>query len=309
MAVIAVKVKKPLPFLVEVAVRIVKTKPLGAIGGFIVLLMLVVGFIPDLVATHSMVEIHSYNVLEAPSAQFRFGTDHLGRDIFSRVVHGARTSMIVGLAVPLVNLVISLTIGGISGFVGGKTDMIVQRFVDAWICFPGLIITITVMSLIGAGMLQLICILGFSGGIASSRTIRSAVIGMKENVYIKAAKAIGSSPVHVIRRHILPNIMPVILILFTLHMGGAILAEAALSFLGYGIPPPAPSWGGMLSGESRRYMEVAPWMALFPGLALSIVVYGISMLGDALRDILDPRLRGGLGRYGKAVKVKVLKTK
>jgi peptide/nickel transport system permease protein len=299
-----VKVKKPRPLLVDVVVRMVKQKPLGVFGGIIVLAVLFVGLFPDFVAPHGISEINADHVLEEPSTKFLMGTDNLGRDVFSRVIYGARISMIVGLAAPAINLLVSLLLGVTSGFIGGKFDIVLQRLVDAWMCFPALIMTITVMSLLGPGLTQVVLVLGISGGITGSRTIRSAVIGIKENIYVEAARAVGSQTWRTLMKHILPNIMPIIIIVFTLHMSSAILAEASLSFLGYGIPPPAPSWGGMLSGSGRKYMEFAPWMALWPGLALSFVVYGISMFGDAIRDLLDPRLRGGIGRYGRAVKLK-----
>jgi peptide/nickel transport system permease protein len=166
-------------------------------------------------------------------------------------------------------------------------------------CFPGLVIMLTVIAITGPGLTQVILLLGILGGISGgNRVIRSAVLGVKQNVYVEAAKAVGASDWQIMGKHILSNVMPVVIIGFTLSMGGAILAEATLSFLGYGIPPPMPSWGGMLSGPARNYMEQAPWMAIWPGLALALVVYGMNMLGDGLRDILDPRLRGGLGRYG-----------
>ena len=159
---------------------------------------------------------------------------------------------------------------------------------------------LTVVAITGPGLTQVILLLGILGGIgAGNRVIRSAVIGVKQNVYVEAARAVGSPDRHTMMKHILPNVMPVVIIGFTWSMGSAILAEATLSFLGYGIPPPAPSWGGMLSGPARSYMLQAPWMAIWPGLALALVVYGMNMLGDGLRDILDPRLRGGLGRYGQ----------
>jgi peptide/nickel transport system permease protein len=162
------------------------------------------------------------------------------------------------------------------------------------------------MALIGSGLVQVIIVLGVAGGIAGSRLMRSAVIAVKHNLYVEAARAIGSPTWLILLKHILPNVMAPMIIMFTMGIGSSILAEASISFLGYGIPPPAPSWGGMLSGNSRRYMIEAPWLAIWPGVALSIVVYGANMFGDALRDLLDPRLRGGLGRYsgGKPKKLK-----
>ena len=175
-----------------------------------------------------------------------------------------------------------------------------QRFVDAWMAFPGLLLLLTIMSLVGEGLLQIIVVLGITGGISGSRVVRGAVIGVKENDYFLAARAVGTSTNQILLRHVLPNIMAPILIIFSINIGGVIIAEASLSFLGYGLPVEIPSWGGMLSREGRQYMEMAPWLALWPGLCLTIVVYSLNMFGDALRDLLDPRLRGGQGSYGAA---------
>jgi peptide/nickel transport system permease protein len=223
----------------------------------------------------------------------------MGRDLLSRIIYGARISMIVGLAGAALHVIIGVLVGAVSGFYGGRYDTLVQRFVDALQCFPSLILYLTVMAVIGQGLVPVILVLGISSGFYGSRTIRSAVIGIKENVYVEAANAVGASVPRILWKHILPNIMPVLIIEFTLAVGRMIVSEAMLSFLGFGIPPPAPSWGGMLSGSGRRFMLQAPWMALWPGLALAIVVYGVNMLGDAVRDLWDPRLRGGLGRYGR----------
>ena len=200
-------------------------------------------------------------------------------------------------------LVVALLIGATSGFFGGKLDMVVQRFVDAWMAFPGLLILITVMSLVGQGQLQIILVLGIAGGISGSRIARSAVIRIKENMYVQAAQAIGVGTGRTILRHVLPNIMAPMIVIFTVTIGDVIIAEASLTFLGLGLPPDVASWGGMLSWEGRRYMERVPALALWPGLSLFTVVWGTNMFGDALRDLLDPSLRGGVGRY-EAVKRK-----
>lgn len=285
-------------FLADVVVRLVREKPLGTAGAIIVLVMMLTGIFADVLAPYGFKEMHLRDLLSPPGTPgYILGTDGIGRDMLSRVIYGARISMIVGLVATTISVTVSTTIGVVSGFLGRRVDIVVQRFVDAWLCFPWLILMITIMSLVGTGMWQLIIVLGVSGGIGGSRVIRSAVIGIKNNVYMDAATAIGSSTGRMLGRHVLPNILAPIIILYTIGMGGVILAEASLSFLGFGIPPPTPSWGGMLSGDGRSYMLQAPWMALWPGLALSIAVYGINMLGDALRDILDPRLRGGVGRY------------
>ena len=178
------------------------------------------------------------------------------------------------------------------------SPLVTQRFVDAWMAFPGLLLLLTIMSIAGRGMAQIIIVLGVSGGIPASRVVRGAVLGVKENVYFQAAQAIGSSRRRSLLRHVLPNIAAPIIIIFSINVGGVIMSEAALSFLGFGLPPDIPSWGGMLSREGRQYMEIAPHLALWPGLCLTVVVYSLNMFGDAVRDLLDPRLRGRLGRYG-----------
>ena len=192
---------------------------------------------------------------------------------------------------------VAVLIGGTTGFIGGRLDLVTQRFVDAWMAFPGLLL-LTIMSIAGRGMLQIIVVLGVSGGIPASRVVRGAVLGVKENAYFQAAQAIGSSRRRSLLRHVLPNIAAPIIIIFSINVGGVIMSEAALSFLGFGLPPDIPSWGGMLSREGRQYMEIAPHLALWSGLCLTVVVYSLNMFGDAVRDLLDPRLRGRLGRYG-----------
>ena len=198
-------------------------------------------------------------------------------------------------------MIIAVLIGSLSGFLGGKVDLVVQRFVDAWMAFPGLLLLLTIMSLVGRGLPQIIVVLGVTGGIGSSRIVRSAVIGVKENVYFQAAVAIGCSKGRILLRHVLPNIAAPVIIIFTINIGAVIISEASLSFLGFGLPIKVPSWGGMLSREGREFMEMAPRLALWPGLCLTLVVYSLNMFGDALRDLLDPRLRGGEGSYGTAV--------
>jgi len=288
-------------WLVNFFIRLVKEKPLGTVGGIITLLLLLTGIFANFLAPYGMNELTG-EFLIPPSAGFWFGTDNLSRDLLSRVIYGARISVIVGLAATALATLVSTFIGILCGYIGGKFDLLVQRFVDAVMCMPWLIVLMVVMSLVGIGMLQIIIVLGIVWGIGGSRLTRSAVIGIKENVYVEAAVAIGCPTTKILTRHILPNIMAPIIIYFSTAVPGVILTEASLSFLGFGIPPPEPSWGGMLSGQGRSYMFLAPWMVIWPGLALSIVVYGINMFGDAVRDLLDPRMRGGIGRYGVRVK-------
>lgn len=294
----AVVERKRRSALADFFIRLVKEKPLGTVGGIIVLILFLTAIFADLLAPYGIGEMHLADRLAPPSADYLLGADNLGRDLLSRIIFGARISMYVGLSGAALSAVASTIIGLVSGFFGGKTDTIIQRFVDAFMCFPPLIIFLTVLSLTGPGLLQVIFVLGIVRGIRQSRIIRGAAMSIKENVYVEAAVAVGCSNVRMLTRHILPHVMAPIIIIFTVGCGYMILAEATLSFLGFGIPPPIPSWGGMLSGAGRQYMYAAPGMALWPGLALAIVVFGINMLGDGVRDILDPRLRGGLGRYG-----------
>ena len=278
--------------------RLVREQPLGTAGGIVILLLVLVSIFADSLAPYRYEEIHLRDRLQAPTAAYLLGTDHVGRDLLSRLIHGARLSLTVGLAATVLTVVVAVLIGGTTGFIDGRLDLVTQRFVDAWMAFPGLLLLLTIMSIAGRGMLQIIVVLGVSGGIPASRVVRGAVLGVKENAYFQAAQAIGSSRRRSLLRHVLPNIAAPIIIIFSINVGGVIMSEAALSFLGFGLPPDIPSWGGMLSREGRQYMEIAPHLALWPGLCLTVVVYSLNMFGDAVRDLLDPRLRGRLGRYG-----------
>jgi peptide/nickel transport system permease protein len=291
--------------LVNFLIRLVKEKPLGTVGGIITLLLLLTGIFADFLAPYGMNETWVGDFLAPPSARFWLGTDNIGRDLLSRVIFGARISVIVGLAGATLATIVSLIIGIVSGYFGGKLDLIVQRVIDAWMCIPSIILMMVIIAIIGAGIWQVIIVMGLTWGVTGSRLIRSAVISVKENVYVQAAEAIGCSTPRILTRHILPNIMAPTIVLFTHRVPSIILIEASLSFLGFGIPPPDPSWGGMLSGMGRSYMFRAPWMVIWPGLALAFTVYGVNMFGDAVRDLLDPRLRGGVGRYGVRAKKEV----
>jgi peptide/nickel transport system permease protein len=298
--------------LTDLLVRLFKEKPLGFIGLIIIMLLVFTAIFADLtwlgfpppeeggpgLAPYGWNQLFLLDRLSPPSSQYLLGTDNLGRDILSRIVYGSRISITVALAAQAISVVVKLLVAVPSGYFGGKYDIVLQRFVDAWICFPALALYLTVMAVLGAGMWQVIIVLGVSGGISQVRVIRSAVIRIREEVYFEAARAVGAPGQRIIVRHVLPNIISIVIISVATGMGMVILAEATLSFLGLGIPPPYPSWGGMLSGSGRRFMTAAPWMMIWPGVALSLVVFAFNMLADALRDLLDPRLRGGLGRYG-----------
>jgi peptide/nickel transport system permease protein len=278
--------------LMTLVVRLFRDKPLGAAGGVICLVFLVCGVFASVIAQHGMNEIAPIHRLKPPSWQFPFGTDNLGRDVLTRCLYGARLSVIVALSGAGVATVISCVIGVITGYIGGRADMLMQRFVDAWMSFPDLVILIVVVSVFGPGMMTIILTLGLLFGIGGSRVVRSAVVGVREQTYVHAAQSIGASTARILWRHIVPNILPPVIVLFTTRLGGVILAESALAFLGLGVPPPAPTWGGMLSGAGRTYMFQQPWLALAPGLCITLVVYSTNVFGDALRDLLDPRMRG-----------------
>lgn len=272
--------------------RLLREKPLGAAGAIVFVLFLLCGLFADFLAPYGYNQINPINRLKPPSWQFWFGTDNLGRDVLSRCLYGAQLSVIIGFCAAGIATIISVVIGILTGYLGGRFDMIVQRLVDAWMSFPDLIVLIVVVSVVGPGLVPIIGILGLLLGIAGSRIIRGATISVRENMYVNAAQSMGASLPRILIRHILPNVMPPIIILFTTRVGFVILAESGLSFLGLGVPPPAPTWGGMLSGSGRTYMLQGPWLALAPGLCLTVVVYSTNVFGDALRDLLDPRMRG-----------------
>ena len=275
-----------------------RRKPLGALGGLIVLVLLLLALFAPWIAPYSYDETIPGARMKAPGAQFWMGTDNLGRDVFSRVVYGAGVSVTVGFGAVLLANVFATLIGITSGYFGGAYDICVQRVVDAWQSFPFLVVILSMMVVLGPGLLNLVLALGVLGAAAGSRVIRGTTISVMQNTYVEAARALGAGHLRIMLRYVLPNVAATIIILATIGLGAAILAESALSFLGFGVPPPYPSWGAMLSGSGRSFMYRAPWMAIWPGAAISLAVFGFNMLGDALRDVLDPRLRGGGGRPG-----------
>jgi len=276
----------------DFVVRLVRDKPLGAAGAGVFLIFVIAAVFASVLAPYGVNETSLYRRLQAPSGDYLFGTDHLGRDMLSRILIGGQLSMTVAVLTSGLATLVSLAIGMTAGYFGGRVDMVTQRFVDAWMIFPDLILLVVVISVLGPGVPQIIVVLGLLYGIGGSRIVRGAVMSIRENTYTRAAQTIGATSLHILWRHVLPNIAPVVILLFTSRIGGVILAEAGLSFLGLGVPPPAPTWGGMLSGAGRSYMYVAPWLAIIPGVCLTLVVFSINVFGDALRDLLDPRMRG-----------------
>ena len=285
-----------LPRALAAVLRFCRQKVLGAIGAVIVVGLIVVAVFADHIARYDYDESIPGARMQPPSAQFFMGTDNIGRDVWSRVVYGARISVTVGFATVALATVLATAVGVSSAYVGGIYDLVVQRVVDAWMSFPALVIVLSLVAALGPGLLNLILALSILGAAGASRVVRGAALSAMQNPYVEAARALGAGHVRLILRHVLPNVAATIIILATIGLGTVILAESALSFLGFGVPPPYPSWGGMLSGSGRSFMYRAPWMALFPAAAISLAVFGFNMFGDALRDLLDPRLRGTRGR-------------
>jgi peptide/nickel transport system permease protein len=268
-----------------------RRKPLGAIGGVIVLALLIVAVLADVLAPYHFNATSLAQALQRPSAVHWFGTDELGRDVLSRVVYGARVSMYVGLAATAIATVLGGLIGVVAGYFGRTVDLVLQRLVDAWMSFPGLVMALIILALLGPGLGSVILALGLSQAFPQSRVIRGATLAVREQAFIEASRAVGATHGRVLVRHVLPNVVAPLIVTASNFLGFVILIEAAVSFLGYGAPPPQPSWGGMLSATGRGYMLRAPWLSIFPGVALSLAVFGFNVLGDALRDLLDPRLR------------------
>src|SRR5437763_5477736 len=273
--------------------RFVRRKPLGAMGAVIVGAMLVMAAFAERIAPYGYDDSIRGARMKAPSAAHWLGTDNLSRDMWSRIVYGARVSVTVGFATIALAIVVATAIGVSSAYFGGPWDLAVQRLVDASLSFPYLVIILSVMAVLGPGRLNLIISVAIIAAASNSRVIRGATLGVMQSQFVEAARAMGCGHARIIVRHLLPNVAATIIILTTIGLGAVILAESALSFLGFGVPPPYPSWGAMLSGSGRTYMLRAPWMAVWPGVAISLAVFGFNMLGDALRDVLDPRLRGG----------------
>jgi len=272
--------------------RFVRRKPLGAIGAVIVVALLIMAVFADRIAPHGYDDTIRGSRMKPPSAAHWLGTDNLSRDMWSRIVYGARVSVTVGFATVALAVTLATAIGVSSGYFGGAYDLVVQRVVDAWLSFPYLVIVLSVMAVLGPGLLNVVLSLAIIIAAVNSRVIRGATITIAQGTYVEAARALGCGHARILVRHILPNVTATIIILATIGLGAAILAESGLSFLGFGVPPPYPAWGAMLSGSGRTCMFRAPWMAIWPGIAISLAVFGFNMLGDALRDVLDPRLRG-----------------
>jgi peptide/nickel transport system permease protein len=272
--------------------RFARKKPLGAAGGVLMLVMLVTALLANVLQTHDPIATDAASTLARPSEDHLLGTDHLGRDIYSRIVHGARVSLIVGIGSTLLGSVLGGVIGLLSGYAGGKTDLIAQRLLDILQGLPLLVLALVMSASLGPSIQNVIIAISIPIVPRASRVIRASVLSIREMQYIEAARALGLTHLRIAFRHVLPNTVGPFIVLVTAQLGAAILVEAALSFLGLGVPEPYPSWGRMLSVSAAEYAQKAPHLVLFPGLAISLAVFGSNLFGDALRDKLDPRLRG-----------------
>ena len=272
--------------------RFCRKKPLGAAGGAIMVLMTLVALAAPLIATHDPIATDAAHTLAPPEAGHWLGTDHLGRDIYTRIVYGARVSLIVGLGSTAVGSFLGGIIGLLSAYFGGKTDLITQRLMDILQGLPLLVLALVMSASLGPSIPNVIIAISIPILPRAARVIRASVLSIREFQYVEAARALGVDHLRIAFRHVLPNTMGPFIVLCTAQLGSAILTEATLSFLGLGVPEPYPSWGRMLSVSAAEYAQKAPHLVLFPGLAISLAVFGSNLLGDALRDTLDPRLRG-----------------
>ena len=280
------------PPWIDLLRRLVVERPQGATALAVIVALTLVALFADHLAPYEFGQQNLHDALQGYGSTHLLGTDQLGRDTLSRVIYGTRVSLTVGFACVAISIVGAVLLGLLSGYFGGSFDAAVQRIVDAFMAIPDLVFVLTFMAVFGPGLLNVILALSTISLIWNSRVVRGEVLSLKESQYVVAAHSIGASTTRVMFRAILPNVMAPIIVLATTRVGGYILGEASLSFLGFGIPPPFPSWGGMLSSTGLTYMYRAPWLALWPGLALGVTVFAFNILGDAMRDLLDPRLRG-----------------
>lgn len=265
--------------------------PLGVVGGVAVIVFVLVGMFAPLVAPHDPFQA-SRASLHAPSQEYWLGTDQLGRDVLSRIIYGARVSLIIGLAAAVGGSTTGAVLGIIGTYLGPKADNIIQRLMDVLMAFPSLLLALAMAAVLGPSLANVTIAIALPIVPRASRIVRSVALQVKVSDFVTAAQAIGASNKRIMVRHIAPNCMSIYLVITTSFLGGAVLAEASLSYLGVGVQAPFPSWGGMLAGDAARFFFAAPWLAIVPGIAISLVVLGFNLFGDALRDAWDPRLRG-----------------
>jgi peptide/nickel transport system permease protein len=276
----------------EEVAKFIRTKPLGAAGALIILGMLGLAAFAELLAPYDPYVGDYGQQFARPSAEHWFGTDEFGRDVMSRIMYGARIALFVGFTASFTGCTIGALLGVISAYWGGRVDLLLERLMDILLAFPQLILALAIASILGPAVHNVVIAISIPVIPRVARVVRSAALSVKEHIYVEAVQALGASRRRVILQHIIPNVMAPYIIMVTAQLGAAILAEAALSYLGLGAAEPTPSWGLMLSGSAPSYAEKAPWIALFPGIAISLGVFGFNLFGDSLRDSLDPKLRG-----------------
>jgi len=271
--------------------RFMRREVMGTLGLVLVVAMAATGLAAELIAPYSPTANDFAAMMEAPSWTHPLGTDQFGRDLLSRIIFGARTAMIVGLSSALVGSTIGLVLGVGSAYFGGRTDLILQRIFDVFMAFPLIIMALAVVAIFGTGVHNVIVAITIPLIPRCARVVRSSALAIRETPYVDAARALGFSHSRIILCHMVPNVMAPFLIMVTAFVGQAILAEASLSYLGLGVQEPVPAWGLMLQGGAEDFAQTAPWIAIFPGIAIVLSVLGINLFGDALRDTLDPKLR------------------
>jgi len=279
------------PTLTKRALRFCRREPLGTFGLALVIIMAITGFTAELIAPYNPTANDFASMTEAPSWSHLLGTDQVGRDLLSRIIYGARTALIVGMSSAFVGGAAGLVLGVGSAYFGGKLDLILQRVFDVVMAFPLIIMALAVVSIFGTGVHNVIIAITIPLIPRCARVVRASALTVREVPYVDAARALGFGHARIILRHMVPNVMAPFLIMVTAFVGQAVLAEASLSYLGLGVQEPVPAWGLMLQGGAEEYASTAPWIAIFPGVAIMLSVLGINLFGDALRDALDPKLR------------------
>ena len=270
--------------------RFSKAKPLGAVAGLILIFMVIIAIAGPWIEPYNPLDSNVRERFQSPSWIHPMGTDNLGRDVFSRIIDGTRIALMVGILSSFIGTTAGVILGVISGYLGGRFDMYFQRFMDMIMAFPYLILAMAIVAVLGGSILNVVIAIAFPQIPTANRVARSVAMTVKEATFIESARAVGASQLRIIFRHVLPNAVASYLIILTSALGNSILAEASLSFLNLGVPPPYPSWGRALN-EAMQHFYTSPWLAIFPGIAISLAVFGANLLGDALRDVWDPRLK------------------
>ncbi len=285
------RVPTGLPMWLQAVVRFTRQKPLGTCGAAVVVVMVLVAIGADYLAPYDPLTTRYHLMMQAPGAKFWLGTDIYGRDILSRIIYGSRTALLVGFSASIFGATVGAIMGVMSAYFGGKTDLVIQRFMDVLLSFPLIVLALAVVAVLGTGVENVIIAIAVPMVPRCARVVRASALAIRETPYVEAARAMGFNHMRIMFRHMLPNVVAPYLIMLTAFLGQAILLEASLSFLGLGVTEPTAAWGLMLKGAAVEFAERAPWMGIFPGLAISAAVFGFNLFGDSLRDVLDPKLR------------------